>query len=316
MNLVGTVFTQNQFRILIGQKFSSTISFDPGSPTSASDTYSWTLSAGKPFADYTAPPSTGPAVYTPFTTPTGDSLNCYFAKPEAVACQCVVTLANAGGLQVTLSRSFATRAPSFDFRYEIAGSNAVIMPDGAMRFYGSTYLREDGGFVTSGIIFHDKVTTPSPWSAVGAGSWCWTQLVTSITMWKKIGVIFYDWAQNFTTGPAKLVNTHPYGSVFFSGDGFEGELNDSPKILDNSALQLYYKAYFKTHQLYKPPGADSRFVPLRAITWNWRGHAWRNSIALPWAIDENAKGSTVLGDFLAHPVWNETIFNNGTWVPR
>ena len=82
MPLNGVVKIEQSYQILIGQKFSSTISFDPGSPTSAGDTYAWTLSGGDPFADYMAPPPTGPAVYTPFTSPTGASLNCYFANPN------------------------------------------------------------------------------------------------------------------------------------------------------------------------------------------------------------------------------------------
>jgi hypothetical protein len=313
MTLVGTVFTQNQFQILIGQKFSSTISFDPGSPTSVGDTYSWTLSGGNPFADYTAPPPTGPAVYTSFTPPTGASLNCYFAKPEPVTCQCVVTLPNAGGLQVTLSRQFATRAPEFDFDYEIANSSAQMNGE-QLRFYGTTY-----NGVTVGIAFHGFGQTPSPWSDLGAGSWCWTQVVTSITRWyKSVTGDYYDWSENFTLGPPRLDTLHPYANLTFPADGVSYTTNDTPSI-EGGSLQLYSKDYYKTYQLYKPPGVDSRFVPLRTITWNWLGHASRNSVLLPWNIpeNENLKGSTVLGDFLPHPVWNQIVHGSGgTWIKR
>ena len=320
LTLMGVVQVGEAQHILIGQKFTASVTFETGSPTSASDTFTWTLPGGDPFANYVAPTPAGPAVYTAFQLPTGPTLSCYFADPAAtISVQCAITLPSAEGLSLTLSKALTSAAPDYDFDYVIQGSQAQIATVGGtygMFFWGAIYQGNPWGIWWIG-----QVTTPMPWSASGYGSWGWTQLATSITTWfKHSNGNYYDWSENFTTAsPPRLDRQHPYPGSFYTANGTWQVSGDAPGMPNNpDHVQLYAKDYFKTYQLYKPPGGDTRFVPLRMIAWNWLGHASRNSVNAPWSISQNGpNGATYLADFGPHPVWTRTAHSsNESWILR
>jgi hypothetical protein len=117
--------------LLIGQKFSAEISLDPGSPTSANDTYAWTVSGGDPFADYSMPPPSGPGVYTPFSSPNSATMACYFAHPQSgITVTCSVGLPLAG-INLNLSKNnIASVAP--DYALQVIQGTPQMVLDGTI----------------------------------------------------------------------------------------------------------------------------------------------------------------------------------------
>jgi hypothetical protein len=308
--------------LLIGQKFSAEISLDPGSPTSANDTYAWTVSGGDPFADYSMPPPSGPGVYTPFSSPNSATMACYFAHPQSgITVTCSVGLPLAG-INLNLSKNnIASVAP--DYALQVIQGTPQMVLDGTIpglwwiRLFGAEF--ESHG--KAGIYFHaGKVDTPPPWSSGGTGEWCFVQLVTdSVSWYKRNDGVFFDWSANFSPPTApKLDGKLPYDEATYAADGILHWTRDTPGFsADSTVVQCSDNGSYVMYEMYRPPGADSRFVPLRSVTWHWSGHFGRNSNILPWFQMEPPQATFTPYDFSSHPVWTSVYpETGGSWIQR
>ncbi len=100
--------------------------------------------------------------------------------------------------------------------------------------------------------------------------------------------------------------------------GSEQDQRDQPaQGFDASMTSVQINDSFKTYTLYRPPGTDSLFVPLKNLNWYWQGAAAPNPNASEvWSVSNPAALWSFLADFPAHPVWGPTPpWNRGNVAP-
>jgi hypothetical protein len=270
-----------------------------GVPSSTGDTYSWSITGGSPFANYTA--NNSAATYTPWISTNTPYTNCYFAKPEDdISITANVTIPSIN-LSFTVQELVGAVPPAFNAN-AIQG-NPTLMPNwqtaNELMLYGAVY-----GTNVWGIFWVGNVNTPAPFDGSGKGSWMWTNMVSNTTRWwKTANGDYYDADSN---GVSNVLDTqHPYGSPH-PANGSTVFDSDAPKIPLGGYVEAYVSDNFKAYMLYSAPG-DSKLVPLTTIAWSWSaGAIFLNP---GWGLSSSNKGTTMGDNYPGHPIWTDNVAN-------
>ena len=313
VNLTGGIGSSTAKHILIGQQLTATLSTGPLTPT----TYSWGVSGGVAFKNYTANNSN--AVYTPLGYETGSQLVTYFCQPTTAATvSCLIHLAvpagasPASGIDVTPTQTLTVEKPSALLDVAIGSVTDLptsTNPNGVQLQQFYTYPQSGNA---EGISWNGTLTTPAAYVTAGNyGSWNWTQLITAQRQQKNNGV-YWQFAVNTTT-PATVINgisvldgSYPYGYFWYPSDGTRTGNADSPyQPLDSSVTIREYDVSdsFNDYLMYLPPGSGSLPVAMKRSSWYWDFQALKDPTNAWSTSGKNAQWGFV-GDFPAFPTWS------------
>lgn len=257
------------------------------------------------------------ALFIPLEAPSSNPLDFYFRRPNldtgptTVACSAHLAVPPnampAGGFDVIASRTCRVRKPLNSLAVTIGSvqaSPAYPATPTAMHLYGASWV-ESGTTYTTGIHWRGEVTTPSEFGRTGSPGWNYTQLI-------KPGRALTDGSTGtihrlVPDGVQVLDSTFGYEPVYarvYPDDGSEQNQGDRPSspFRGTPFTNLTIHESFVTYTLYKPPGEDSVFVPLKNLDWYWQGAASPNTSGV-WSISNTAAMWSFLEDFPAHPEW-------------
>ena len=165
--------------------------------------------------------------------------------------------------------------------------------------------------MTGGIDFIGRVDVPAGWPQ---GEWSFVQLCTANRTRTALdnspithslnGVEVLDTSYPYGLSDHET-GIYPTGTGQISGDSPEAPLVGFATVNANDTLVIY--------QMFLPSGSQSRYVPLKKLTWGWHGAAVRDEDNT-WSIPPDSTGSyadesTSTTD---HPVWTDN-WKNGTY---
>lgn len=342
--LSGGIGEKNSKKYLIGQRVGANLVTGGLTPNSFS--FRWSVSGGEPFKNYTpifsstAPDSTS-ATFDEFakdgnatTNPTGF----YFKKPPGTGLSGTATVSCSAhldvpagakpenGFDVTQSRPCTVDAPINELTAQIGTVQGVIAygtpapPDQnpvGMQLWGATYTNDSGAIRKAGIVWTGKVITPVGYGTSGSPGWNFTQTVkpsrTYFDTTKSYTLVppNADYVLDSTFGYYPVIDEFPY--LHPATDTLQKD-NDSPAIpFPTSFIKATIQENFVTYTMYRPPGTDSVFVPLKSLTWFWQGTATVDA-AGKWSISNAAQNVTPAVDFPLHPKWQGNI-TGAAWNP-
>lgn len=134
-----------------------------------------------------------------------------------------------------------------------------------------------------GITFVGAVATPADWSD---GQWNWTQLIKSNRIYTNKSGTHTSIGDGLSF---KLDLPYPYcppgTSAFIANGSVQDGSQDTPQEPTRGRDRIEVHESFETYLLFKPPGLESRYVPLQKATWQWGGvvssaNGWQ-SVTLP-----------------------------------
>ena len=304
----GTKLVNGKPTLLIGQRLSATL--DIGNlPPHLGDSFTWVVTNGAPFSNYVASAAAG--IYTAFASPNSPNMQCWFAQAiEPITVRCTFQSMTANSSVVVDRDDVVTVAPSFDLQRAI-GTMQIL--GNAFQLYGATY-----NGLNAGVHYYGHVMTPAFWIEGGdMGNWNLTQILHATTTWVSNGTSYWDSSTNFVGPPSKHDGTSfPY-SPQWPADVHVHADNDSPGIAGISTFTvLFDSADFSTYQLYMPPGAGSKFVPLKSLDWSYSAQVSRPTVNAAWGKVSGAIPThTLRNAYRPHPIWTGSV-GNGSWIPR
>jgi hypothetical protein len=73
---------------------------------------------------------------------------------------------------------------------------------------------------------------------------------------------------------------------------------------------------FVMYLMFMPPGDDSRYVPLRSISWSWWITAFYDSNTGTWSTPDAMRGQEALPseETSKHPEWDDLAQKHLKWV--
>jgi hypothetical protein len=177
------------------------------------------------------------------------------------------------------------------------------------------------GASQAGMHFTGNVQLPGAFAGQ-VGYWNFLQLGTpSTTLVEAGGAIWKnqwfanegldDWPYSV---PAEF--NDPYdalgGSAYAAGSGPKRQSDDPHTHLPHNNpvfLDVKRNDSFKTYIMFRPPGADTEWVPLRIMNWSWHGHMVRQNanqlfVEGPNGLGESKDESERTGE---HPEWTHRI---------
>lgn len=340
IDIIGGVGPTDSKHFLIGQQVYATLN-KGGLPDFPTDTYNWSVDGGKPFDNYSA--NVGSAHYYPLfsTQPnTGQSVLCYFAKPDpSVTFTCNANLA---GQSITVTKQIRTEKPSSEVAVEIGSvqdegdlSNPYGMILTGLSLPNNPGIHDIGIRWTNNVLTPIVFSTPAPNildpTAVDPGQWNWTQLTIPGRQIIDGGVTEQIALMN-TTPPTKIYglecldNVYPYSTSVgqpFGSDGWYPADNspngdsDAPEQtfpFSASVTEVNVLDSFRDYLMYLPPGGNSVVVPLKRVKWFWKGNGSQSDNV--WSTSGEDAQWSFDGDFPDHPEWNFAYVNNSSnFVP-
>ena len=317
ISLSGVNDPVNDKRLMIGQQLTATVTYGGTVPTSGSDTYSWSFSDGDPFANYSASNST--ATLTEWASANATATTCYFATPALdIQVAADVTLP-AEGLSFTVENELSSIEPSFSIQPYLGTAEFVsgtfpsftinAMNPSEMALWSSSYNSQ-----TAGMWYVGSVDTPSDFETPAHGDWNWTQVMKGMSRWyRHKNGSYYDYNGNFSGAP-RLDTLYPYDGTY-TANGSSGVSSDTPgSPIESYMTERSIDDQFDMFMLYRPPGTNSKYVPLHHINWWWLAHGVKGS--MPWTFsgrDQNIENSLT---YPAHPEWTDNVANYSGYTQR
>lgn len=326
INLIGVKNPLNDKRLLIGQQLKATLDFGPEfSPGINPVTYTYTVSAGNPFRNFTATQSE--TTYVPFIPAASQSpiLEIFFAKKEAYATiTCSVSIPNMS-IAFNTNVNVIPEAPLVienqadfgEFQYTDANAPNSINPIW-FRLFGALITGSGGPWVM-GIGEVVSVTTP-PQHVYNSnyGSYGWSQTFDTWTVVNEDGA---GWSADPPLGHYLDVS-HPYPSAgLFPANGPQlidathpSFFRDTPGFYV-APLPIYFLSYeasydceFHLFVMYTPPprfpGIPVAEVPLRKRVWTGAGSfSWSLQFGFGPSSDSSDFGDVT--SFPSHPFWSQ-----------
>ena len=340
--LTGGIGDNDHKRYLIGQAAGAYVDGLPLQVQSDSTHPTWTVSGGEPFAGWEA--HAPAATFHPLPSPlAGTIAPGWFFKVQAGQANVAFNGhlyvdpgdSPAAGIDLSLNKDCAVDKPDSASLSAYTPQNAGPLALPALPYNGvglydppnpnaMAFRGVDAGpkYVGDlGIRWEAWVHTPN--NHGGGGGWNFVQLVYPNRTRTYHGVL-----QGFSLngrGPV-LDNTYPYypdpfdpapnspgtvpadGSMDYNGDRPATGL-EWPDVTQTTANDS-----FETWLMYRPPGDDSTFVPIKKLSWNWGGVATANASGV-WALSSSDSGWAFGGDYPAHPEWFVRLDNGMQWVP-
>lgn len=324
IKLTGVLDAETDRRLMIGQNLGAYVSLG-GLPLGTGATYLWTVSGGDPFQSYNISGGAEAATVTPFNPQTTAPLSTFLRTPADqgpfyVSCSFYWPWF---GTTIALSIEGISIPP--DVEYDIA----IVDPELVRKLADWVFVIDevnpnlvhlyDTPTNSVGIEWLAEVDTPYPFDNNGDGSWAIVQRVTptrEIDFLEPFDNRFNPmWEVNGRLG---LDTNFPYGPFVFVANGVLDGTNDSPgsRVIDGPEYHFTHVLdSFDTYYIYRPPGSQSQYVPLRSLEWYWK--AWvKHDVGAPtwvWQARESAWGWDD-PPFPEHPTWSyRHDVANWTW---
>ncbi len=316
IKLTGVLNADTDRRLMIGQELGAYVSI--GGLTMGNDpTYSWNVSGGNPFQSfdvkYTFPESATVTMFAPQTTQT---LSTHLRTPTLNDAKFTVSCSFYWpwlGQTLNLTEDGKSEKPSAATGVAIVLPETYFYDEPTLTFPNVVRLRQSNPY-QPGIIWSGIVTTPTEFRVGGAGHWAIVQLVANHRVWD--GLVPYDsryddpefpdvhvFAVNDRIG---LDASFTYGLQTFTADGSPDSTNDSPSQEMSTSDGFHYTHAFDsfdTYYFYRPPGANSKWVPLKKLDWYWKAHLHHTGWFTDWVWEDREAMWGYSGDFPPHPTW-------------
>jgi hypothetical protein len=173
---------------------------------------------------------------------------------------------------------------------------------------------------TNGITFTGNVTVPAPFAA---GKFNWVQLNNdgrkrtkkdgTKEKVKVFGTYVVDTTYPYEPGP---FTAHPGTAGGYATGGAQTD-SDSPADFlpgDDSLTNRSNDGTYDMYLMFLPPGTNSRYVPLKKMTWTWKYAVTNAPVGgvAKWTIDGGSTGQTKGDpvDTTDHPQWT------ANWAPQ
>jgi hypothetical protein len=278
-----------------------------GTPTSvAVDSYTW-VTTNDPIKNYTQ--TTGTGVVSTWST--SDFINqqvgFYWIKGGTAVVTCTITV---GGHSRSASLTFEIARPTATL-LGLTTSNTPPVNVGNNGFvaHDTLHFGTNGAAGQVGIKWDGFATTP----AGGAGEIQFCQLVKTHRRFITDG----DVHQKISSANSFVHDSPtPYGGLKVTiGSGLTGSISrdDSPASGVPGNRRISVDDHYKMFLMYKPDGADSIWVTLRVLEWNWKGIATKTGGV--WSMDAGswfptAPSQTIISsDTTELPVWTDSYPN-------
>lgn len=304
-------------RILVGQELVSLVS---GGAAHQDDTYSWSVSGGNPFADYSepGPPTFRTDLSLPVTTPT---LANFFITPVTATVSCTYYSA-------TLAESFALTKDVDVDRPDIVTYSAI----GNTGLDGSALVVRDAQFVSQagtnygnlpaiiGTVFEAALSNPAIFGT--GGGWHFLQLLVPQRSVATPTATFKPWYIYGNIGvPANgkkgLDTEYPYGFDSGTGGVYSQAPNgtyrttqDNPKApqINPEVTKISVMGEsLEMFVMFKPSAVGAHRtagIPLAVFLWTWTGEA--QFVNGTWQLQPGGSTSMSSASPLLHPVWGNT----------
>lgn len=156
------------------------------------------------------------------------------------------------------------------------------------------------GSTAGGIVFNASVAVPSGFSE---GSWCYAQVVSAAIDGTTPEGAFHN------TNRAQALDAFPY---LYSPDVYSTPnsetTHDSPSVSLEGLTSITLDYSFIMYLMFRPPGSDSKYIPLRKLSWVMRAGATKNGEA--WALigtNSLTPSPLVAQETTTCPQWNGNI---------
>lgn len=216
----------------------------------------------------------------------------------------------ADGTHISLSVDMYVVKPNSVMNASITGQYE-INPDSDTG--GKLVELSGSGISPSGFSFFGNVSNLA--STFGSeGTWEFVQLVHDGSYYTNLsGATFVGNHHNQWV----LDTTCPYGIVNYTGVFYNN--GDSPSIgLATDMLTVGTQDQWVLYQMFKPPGGNSKWVPLKSIS--WQGSFMASKTNGQWQIDsQSTYASSTSSDTFIHPEWTanfKTPIDPFHWVPQ
>jgi len=324
----GSSFTLN---ILVGQRITGTVEFGD-IPSSPSDTFAWTVSAGEPFNNYVTTDALGD--YVPFAPPNFKEAAWYFAKGNFGS-----PASGGGGDEVLIRCQVVLRAPDPDITFTVENKVVVYEP----KNLGVPALNPNPRYVFGTVQFVPDAFAPNLFALWGLecpagltgmtwegaltrvdffdqgndiGDWGWFQVAWIKREWQRTG---QGLRKNEYYGEKGLDLHVPYGLQKFPPDSATHCTGDTTGFgtfeLDDPLTDwIQMDDEFQVAMMYRPPGSASVWVPIvHPFKWFAKGKATQGT---PWTkTGANAGPLPSSGQARVFFEWERLIQNGLDWNP-
>lgn len=160
------------------------------------------------------------------------------------------------------------------------------------------------GISGHGIVFNGRVDSLMP--AFGAeGEWQFAQMLNANDHFVNLQGKSYAYVHN---GQWILDSRYPYNeSPDVYPTGISKGTNDTPSVSFESIMKKFILVNeFKMYLMFKPPGQNSKWVPLRVLDWKWNWEADKTISGWILKPGANASSDSSGRTTFYHPEW--TIF--------
>lgn len=262
----GNVISGTTVNRIVGQKIELLVRTQPAE---AMSNIQWAV-PGERIKDYTQTNNTGTVTQLQPADLQGANLDFYW---KAGGNQVVQVSATARGSALSASATFRVLAPTGLAMTSVTGTVEVSNPG----FPGSGLELHFGTNAVSGIVWTFTATAP----AGGTGQFVGTQTVSPHgTRTRNDGTV----QTRSSAGVFQLDNTIQYDApvAVAASASATWTSNDSPgspltaDLRDNTQSRQY-----RTYFMYRPDGADSIWVTIGRLDWNWAGRSTRTCAAGP-----------------------------------
>jgi hypothetical protein len=284
-------------KALPGQKINLKIDLSKIAQNVSVSNFLWTAT-GCPFKDYIADSTHGDKTDLAESDLNAQTTSFYFSQPGN---QTVTLNLTVNGGQTSIFTKINLVDPG---SYLGAGIGGVSLHNSIVELTG----------IRAGIIFQSKVNSLMR-EFSEEGTWAYVQLIennqeaTKTDQTVEHGNHYGEWVLD-TTFPYKPENA----------TGQNKEAADSPITNLNqwgaSYQHISLVDNFKMYVMFKPPGVNATWVPLKVVEWNWNWDATKGSNA--WSLDAGADAH-VLNNGVGvatsvHPEWDGNI-EPFSWIP-
>ena len=216
---------------------------------------------------------------------------------------------------MTASRNCTVEAPVVSLATKIGTVRLNDMSSPSrMLLWGADMQNGSGVTQIEGCIWGGRVTTPAAFTSAGPGEWNFTQTVTPHCVIQSPGTT-HNWSYNGQSGLDARFPAFPT-SGFYAADGALQVAGDTP----DQGFRVpftHVEAHdtLVTYMLLLPPGDGSAFVPLRRLSWFWKGQVSADpSTSNGWRLHDMDASISGLEMFPRHPEWEHNNVN-GQFTP-
>lgn len=272
--------------------------------------FTWTISAGRPFATYQA--SSSSAQKTAWQSTNTAATTCRFAYGTMAGLACPVNCAvttTSPALSFNVKRDIYTVSPAFSVEERNIGDMALL-PNAtspqAFQLAGVMFVDPLTNLqVSTGVYIKATVISPAEFGSP-AGGWNYVQLVKP--KWHVFDTSNNEWHSNHY-GQWGLDTVFPYLqepplTTYPAVTGVKRYFLDSPGYGDVSgANTAYFEGVFQTYILYTTSNSGANYVPLKVDPWYCTGTASRQTPTWSVSGETSVFLPFVNLAFPLHPEW-------------